>query len=96
MKIDNRALNAYSRTSSLTGVSAAKPVRPSAGQESQEAGRPSTDAAQVSISKEARELAGAQGASSSEKVQALKSKVDQGTFEVDSRMVAERMIDQLA
>jgi flagellar biosynthesis anti-sigma factor FlgM len=57
--------------------------------------RPATEAAKVSISSQARELAaGGVSEVSSKKLEALKAAVQNGTFEINPQLVAERMIDR--
>ncbi len=84
----NPALAAYERMSSVT--STAKIAKP----EAAPPGQQSTEAASVNISSEARELASGTGQGvSSQRVEELKAAVADGTFEVDARAVAERLID---
>lgn len=52
---------------------------------------PSTEAAKVTISAQARELAGA--AVNAEKVEALKASIADGSFKVDSTVVAQKLLD---
>lgn len=53
------------------------------------------DAAKVSISSEARELAGAAGGVRTEKVAALKAAISDGSFKVDSTAIATRLVDEV-
>jgi len=92
----NPVLDAYQR-GGVSKVGAAKPaeqagpVAPSAG-----GGGPSTSAVEVSISSQARDMA----ANSSQpinfaKVEDVKSQISQGTFTIDTRKVAERLLSAL-
>ena len=86
----NPALDAYQRVA-LTPVRPAGPASKAASTTGQ-AG--SGQAAKVSISSQARELAGGSSTQvSSQKVEALKAAVQNGSFKVDSHLVAERMLD---
>lgn len=51
----------------------------------------STEAAKVTISAEARELAG--GAVNTQKVEALKAAIADGSFKTNSNVVAQRILD---
>jgi negative regulator of flagellin synthesis FlgM len=57
----------------------------------------STPAAEISISAHARNLAseGAGGAFDPQKVEALKNRIAEGTFKIDSQDVARRMLEAL-
>ena len=92
----NPVLDAYTR-GGVSKVGAAKaaentaPVTPSSG-----GAGPSTSAVEVSISSHARDLA----ASSSQpinhaKVEDVKSKINDGTFHIDSKIVAQRLLSAL-
>jgi flagellar biosynthesis anti-sigma factor FlgM len=87
----NPVLDAYGRMA-VTPVGAARPV------ETIESGGGSaaaaTAAAEVSISAHARELAGG-GKFDAEKVEALKTRIAEGTFKIDSQDVARRMLEAL-
>jgi flagellar biosynthesis anti-sigma factor FlgM len=91
----NPVLDAYQRMD-VSKVGAAKPV------ERTEAGgpdvAPSTPAVEVSISARARDLAleNPEPVSNPEKVQSLKTQIADGHYHVDSKLVAERMLESLA
>ncbi len=86
----NPALDAYQR---VAGVAPARPVTQGqpAASEAQNIG----DAARVDISEAARELASAGQVVDARKVEALKQKIDDGSYQVDSAVVARRMLDIL-
>lgn len=88
----NPALDAYQRMA-VTEVSAAKPPR-SVDPAADPAPR-STAAAEVSISAEARERVSAAQQVDAQKVEALKAKIESGSLEIDSSVVARRMLDTL-
>jgi len=93
MKIGSRIVDAYMKTSL---VGATSPARPSQGA-SPTAAPSHTDAAQVTISEEARALmAGASAPVDHNKIEALKTKIAEGTFKVDPHAVAKRIVDKLA
>lgn len=87
----NPVLDAYGRMA-VTPVGAARPVQ------SVEAGGSvsgaSTPAAEVKISSSAKDMA-ASGRFDAEKVEALKSRIAEGKFKIDSQDVARRMLDAL-
>lgn len=84
----NPALAAYERMSSVS--STAKAAKP----EAAPPGQPSTLAANVNISTEARQLAaGTEQGVSTQRVEELKATVADGSFQVDARAVAERLVD---
>jgi flagellar biosynthesis anti-sigma factor FlgM len=87
----NPVLDAYGRMA-VTPVGAARPaeVIESGGS----AGSPATPAAEVSISAHARDLA-ASGKFDVEKVEALKTRIAEGTFKINSQDVARRMLEAL-
>ena len=87
----NPALDAYQRMA-VNPVSGAKhAARPEADSSGPQ------EAAKVSISATARELAvgAAPGGVDVNKVEALRSSIADGTFQVDARQIAGRMIDEL-
>jgi len=92
----NPVLDAYQR-GGVSKVGAAKPaehagaIAPSAG------GGPSTSAVEVSISSQARDLAAANSSQpiNHAKVEDVKNKISQGTFQIDSRVVAQRLLSAL-
>ncbi len=85
------ALEAYRRVA-LTPVNpSSSTAQPAAGN----AERAPTEAAKVSISSEARDLAHNEASVSSQKVETLKAAVKDGSFRVNSQKVAERIVDSL-
>lgn len=87
----NPALDAYQRMA-ITPVGSARPVQKTNG--TTETSSTAPQVAKVSISPEARELAatGTDGTVDSEKVDRLRSQVESGTYQVNSKAVAERML----
>ena len=78
-------------------VGPTSPARESQGAKPAAAPHSSTDAAQVSISEEARALmAGASAPVDPGKIEGLKAKIADGTFHVDPHTVAARIVDKLA
>jgi flagellar biosynthesis anti-sigma factor FlgM len=90
---NNPAIDAYQRMA-VSSVGGVRPV------ERVETGtQPATSrAAEVSISAQARELAAsqAQGGFDVQKVEALKAKINDGSFQINPQVVAERLLDRLA
>ena len=91
----NPVLDAYQR-GGVSKVGAAKPadqagaVAPSAG------GGPSSAAVEVSISSQARDLAASSGSPINHaKVEDVKNQISQGTFHIDSKKIAERLLSAL-
>ncbi len=82
----NPALDAYQR---MSAVSPARPAKPTA---NAQAAAGTGEAARVSISREARELAGGAGPGA-RRVDELKAALANGTFEVDAMLVAQRIVD---
>jgi negative regulator of flagellin synthesis FlgM len=87
----NPALDAYQRVA-VNPVNAARPVAktevvgdatPSAGDQ----------AAKVTISSTARELASAAGGKDAARISELKQQVEQGSFQVNPELIARRMLD---
>ncbi len=89
----NSALEAYRRVA-LAPVNSATPA--AAPEAPVTAERHPAEAAKLSISMEARELA-AKGESQvrSQKVESLKAAISDGSFKVNSHVVAERLLDTL-
>lgn len=87
----NPALDAYHRMA-VSPVAAARPVDRSQAVDPQ--GAAGGAAAEVRISARARDLA-AEGRVDTQKVEALKQQIADGTYRVDSQAIASRMIDQL-
>ena len=93
MKIGSRIVDAYMKTSVVGPTS---PARESQGAIPAAAASP-TDAAQVTISEEARALmAGASAPVDHGKIESIKSQIAEGTFKVDPHTVAARLVDKLA
>lgn len=89
----NPALDAYQRAS-IQPVSSTEQAR---GASSEGApARQVTQAAKVTISKEARELAaGEEPPVNSQKIEALRDSIRAGTFQVDSKQIAEELLEDL-
>lgn len=90
----NPVLDAYQR-GGVSKVGAAMPAE-QAGPVTPSVGGPSTSAVEVSISPAARDMA----ANSSQpinhaKVEDVKSRISQGTFQIDSHVVAQRLLSAL-
>ena len=88
----NPALDAYDRMS-VTAVNRS----PSVGRaEAAKVERPEhSPAAKVSISAQAQQLAGSAAEAQATKVDALREKIKDGTFQVDAYRVAARMLDTI-
>ena len=90
----NPVLDAYQR-GGVSKVGAAQQVAQT-GEAAPSAGGPSTSAVEVSISSQARDMA----AKSSQpinhaKVEDVKNRISQGTFQIDSHVVAQRLVGAL-
>ncbi|HLV64320.1 MAG TPA: flagellar biosynthesis anti-sigma factor FlgM [Polyangiaceae bacterium] len=85
----NPAYTAYQRMA-VSAVGAGQPATPVQKVKPAAPAR----AADVHISDRARELLNAEGAGNSERIAALKAQVADGSFEVDLRRVAERMLER--
>jgi len=89
----NSALEAYRRVALAPVTSATPAAKPEAPAHAE---RQPVEAAKVSISTEARELASKGEAKvSSKKVEALKAAISDGSFKVNSHVVASRLLDTL-
>jgi negative regulator of flagellin synthesis FlgM len=89
----NSALEAYRRVALAPVNSATKAAAPQAPPADE---RPPAEAAKVSISTEARDLAAKGDAQvSSKKVESLKAAISDGSFKVNSQVVAARLLDTL-
>lgn len=91
----NPVLDAYQR-GGVSKVGAAKPAEQAGAAAPSAAGGASTSAVEVSISAHARDLA----ASSSQpvnhaKVEDVKSRISAGTFQIDNRVVAQKLLSAL-
>ena len=87
----NPVLDAYGRMA-VTPVGAARPAQ--SVESGSNVSSASTPAAEVKISSNAKDMA-ASGRFDAEKVEALKSRIAEGKFKVDSQDVARRMLDAL-
>jgi flagellar biosynthesis anti-sigma factor FlgM len=87
----NPVLDAYGRMA-ISPVGAARPAE--AIESGGSASAASTPAAEVTISASARDMA-ASGRFDAEKVEALKTKIAEGKFKIDSQDVARRMLETL-
>ena len=85
----NPALDAYQRmaVSRVSGATPAARVEPGKAEQG-----PPPEAARVSISSEARDLAAGSHVDT-HKVEDLRAKVQDGSFQVDAALVARRMLD---
>lgn len=91
MKVHSHAIDAYARTA----LASTTPARPVEQPGTQVTGNHS-EAAQVTVSDEARALAAKGGAGvDMKKVAALKKQVDDGTYKVNPQMLAMRILDSL-
>jgi flagellar biosynthesis anti-sigma factor FlgM len=91
----NPVLDAYQR-GGVSKVGAAKPAEQAGPAAPSASGGASTSAVEVSISSHARDLA----ASSSQpinhaKVEDVKNQISQGTFHIDSKVVAQKLLSAL-
>jgi flagellar biosynthesis anti-sigma factor FlgM len=91
----NPVLDAYQR-GGVSKVGAAKPAEQAGAALPTTSGGPSSAAVEVSISSQARDLA----ANSSQpidvaKVEDVKNRINQGTFQIDSTLVAQRLLSAL-
>ena len=91
----NPVLDAYQR-GGVSKVGAAKPAEQAGAPAPSTSGGASTSAVEVSISSHARDLA----ASSNQpvnhaKVEDVKNKISQGTFHIDSKVVAQKLLSAL-
>ena len=89
----NPVLDAYQR-GGITKVGAAKPAE-QAGPAAPSAGGASTSAVEVSISSQARDLAASSKPVNHAKVEDVKSQISAGTFKIDSKVVAQKLLSAL-
>lgn len=89
MKVQSNAIQAYARAA----ISPAAPAQPVAEPQAQTA---SDEAAHVTLSAEARELALQQGSMDRQKVEALRAQVESGSLKVNSQILAMRILDSFA
>jgi negative regulator of flagellin synthesis FlgM len=91
----NPVLDAYQR-GGVSKVGAAKPAEQAAPAAPSTGGGPSSAAVEVSISPAARDLAAHSGQPINHaKVEDVKNKISQGTFHIDSKAIAERLLSAL-
>ncbi|MET0592693.1 MAG: flagellar biosynthesis anti-sigma factor FlgM [Polyangiaceae bacterium] len=89
MKVHSHAIDAYARTA-LASTTPARPVEPPA----TEVTNNSNEAAQVTVSPEARALAAGGGANFDEaKVAQLKKQIEEGEYRVNSQKLAMRILE---
>ena len=89
----NPVLDAYQR-GGVSKVGAAKPAE-TASPAAPSTGGANTSAVEVSISSHARDLAGSGAPVNYAKVEAVKSQISNGTFQIDSKKVAQRLFSAL-
>ncbi|MEO7037459.1 MAG: flagellar biosynthesis anti-sigma factor FlgM [Polyangiaceae bacterium] len=90
----NPVLDAYQR-GGVSKVGAAKPAE-AAALAAPSAGSASTSAVEVSISSHAKELAASSGPPVNHaKVESVKNQISNGTFQIDSKKVAQRLYSAL-
>ncbi len=93
MRVNSHVLDAYGQQ----GVDrAAKTKSESANLPEQSKQPDSTQATSLSISNEAKRLAAANAAVDTEKVAAIKNRIESGEFEVNPTKIAEKILDHLA
>jgi flagellar biosynthesis anti-sigma factor FlgM len=92
----NPALDAYNRMS-VSAVNASQTVRRAEPAQAENKPEPQQNAAKVTISNEARQLAtgAAEAQVNTQKVDALRSQLESGNLKLDSRLIASRMVDAL-
>lgn len=90
MKVHSHAIDAYARTA-LASTTPARPVEPPA----TEVTSNSNEAAQVTVSAEARALASSGGANvvDEAKVAQLKKQIEEGEYRVNSQKLAMRILE---
>lgn len=91
MKVNSPALDAYVRTSSIQPVGSPQSPPKVAGASDSS----TSEAAQVTISAEAREKAAQANGIDEKKVAALKEKVQDGTYHVNPQILAVRLLEKL-
>jgi flagellar biosynthesis anti-sigma factor FlgM len=91
MKVHSHAIDAYARTA-LSSTTPARPVEPPPTQVTSS----NSEAAQVTVSDEARALAAKAGSGIDEqKVSALKKQIAGGEYRVNPQMLAMRILDSI-
>jgi len=89
MKVQNSAIQGYARTA----INPTTPVQPLPPEPAQ---LPSSDdAAHVTISPQARELAFQQGSVNRQKIEALREKINSGELKANPQILAMRILDAL-
>jgi flagellar biosynthesis anti-sigma factor FlgM len=90
----NPVLDAYQR-GGVSKVGAAKPAETASAAAPSAGGGAQTPAVEVSISSHARDLAGSGAPVNHAKVEAVKTQITNGTFQIDSKKVAQRLFSAL-
>jgi len=91
----NPVLDAYQR-GGVSKVGAAKPAEQAGAVAPSASGGPGSQAVEVSISSQARDLAASNGQPINHaKVEDVKNQISQGTFHIDSKKIAERLLSAL-
>lgn len=88
MKVHSNAIDAYARTA-LNSTTPTKPIEATG----TPAASTSNEAAQVTVSDEARALAARGTSYDDKKVQALKSQIANGEYQINPQMIAKRILD---
>jgi flagellar biosynthesis anti-sigma factor FlgM len=89
MKVHSNAIDAYARTA-LASTTPARPIEPPA----TEVTNSNNEAAQVTVSAEARALAASGGAGvDATKVAQLKKQIEEGEYRVNSQKLAMRILE---
>jgi flagellar biosynthesis anti-sigma factor FlgM len=92
MKVPSQVIDAHARTA----LSSKKPARPVGPPATQISSSSSNEAAQATVSDEARALAANTGAGTEEqKVAALKKRIGDGEYRVNPQMLAMRLLDSI-
>ena len=90
----NPVLDAYQR-GGVSKVGAAKPAEQAGPVAPSTSGSPSSSAVEVSISSQARDLASSSSPINHAKVEDVKNKISQGTLQIDSHAIAQRLLSAL-
>lgn len=94
MSITTKPFNAYQRMSNVSPVTGARPQAKPTPTQKETNNDPNEQIAKVSISSEARQLAvgASQGALDPQKVEQLKSQLDNNELKFDSSKIAEKLV----